>query len=129
LEVNPRLDPKKHRPDRPIYGPPISCPGSVHEPVNELGVVYLFGALSHKLGFMMLRMQPGFPDCEAMRQVGPTHWQRVRIEFEFASRNFNYHGHRAQDCDMIVCWVHDWPACPRQLEVLELKKTVRELKL
>ncbi len=124
---SPQLDPAKHRPDRPVYGPPLQCPGAAHEPVNEAGVVYLFGALSQQLGFVMLRMQTGFPDCEAMREVGPSHWQRVRIEFEFASRNFKQHGHRKVDCDMIVCWIHDWPECPEELDVLELRKIVRGL--
>jgi len=118
-------DPVKHRPDRPVYGPPLHCPGVAHEPVNEAGVVYLFGALAKRLGFVMLRMQTGFPDCEAMREVGPGYWQRVRIEFEFASSNFKQHGHRKEGCDMIVCWIHDWPECPKQLEVLELRKVVR----
>jgi hypothetical protein len=125
LHSNPKLDPGKHRPDRPVYGPPLLCPGVAHEPVNESGVIYLFGALAQRLGFVMLRMQTGFPDCEAMREVGPGHWQRVRIEFEFSSRSFKHHGHRKQDCDLIVCWIHDWPSCPKQLEVLELRTIVR----
>lgn len=122
--ANLKLDPAKHREDRPVYGRPLFCPGAAHEPVNELGVIYLFGFLARQLGFMVLRLQPGFPDCEAMREVGPGHWQRVRIEFEFASRNFKLHGHHKGDCDMIVCWIHDWPDCPKELEVLELKKAV-----
>jgi hypothetical protein len=123
----PDLGPGKRRPDLPVYGPPLLCPGVAHAPVNELGVIYVFGALARRLGFVMLRMQAGFPDCEAMREVGLGHWQRVRIEFEFSSRNFQQHGHRKQDCDLIVCWIHDWPSCPKQLEVLELRKIVRGL--
>lgn len=122
-----RSGPSKQLPDRPVYGPPLLCPGVAHEPVNESGVIYVFGALAQRLGFVMLRIQTGFPDCEAMRKVGPGHWQRVRIEFEFSSRSFQHHGHRKQDCDMIVCWIHDWPSCPKQLEVLELRKIVRGL--
>jgi hypothetical protein len=38
------------------------------------------------------------------------------------SRNFLKHGHRVEDCDMIVCWVHNWPECP--LHVLELKEMI-----
>jgi hypothetical protein len=29
------------------------------------------------------------------------------------------------DCDMIVCWEHNWPECP--LEVIELKTVMRGL--
>jgi hypothetical protein len=117
----------QRRHDRPVYGPPLLCPGLAHEPANESGVIYLFGVLAERLGFRMLRMQTDFPDCEALREVRRGHWQRVRIEFEFASRNFKNHKHREQDCDMIVCWVHDWPGCPKELEVLELRKIARGL--
>jgi hypothetical protein len=39
-----------------------------------------------------------------MREVRPGHWQRVRIEFEYESRNYRIHGHRGDGCDLIVCW-------------------------
>jgi hypothetical protein len=45
--------------------------------------------------------------------------QLVRIEFEQESRNFLKHMHLASECDLIVCWKHNWPECP--LEVVELK--------
>lgn len=127
LHANLKLDRSKLRFDRPVYGPPLLFPGVAHEPVNEAGVVYIFGAVAQRLGFVMLRMQTGFPDCEAMREVGPGSWQRVRIEFEFLSRSFQHHRHRKEDCDMIVCWIHDWPDCPSSLEVIELRKIVRGL--
>ena len=57
-----------------------------------------------------------------MRLVGPGKCQRVRIEFEYESRNFLRHMHEASRCDVIVCWVHNWPECP--LEVIELSKLV-----
>ncbi|HLW55297.1 MAG TPA: hypothetical protein VKW06_20885 [Candidatus Angelobacter sp.] len=119
-----RVDPPRQMADRPVYGPPLFCPGVAHEPVNELGVIYLFGAVAQKLGFIMLRMQTGFPDCEAMREMQHGHWQRVRIEFEFTSRGFKKHHHEKNGCDMIVCWIHDWAECPKELEVLELRKAV-----
>jgi hypothetical protein len=42
----------------------------------------------------------------------------VKIEFEKESRNFLRHGHLPSGCDLIVCWVHNWPECP--VEVIEL---------
>jgi hypothetical protein len=86
-------------------------------------VVYLFGAMARELGFMVTHIQTGFPDCEAVRRVEEDRWQRVRIEFEYESRNFLKHLHRTSDCDLIVCWIHNWPACP--LEVVELRSVVR----
>jgi len=108
--------------DRPMYGLRIQdCP-LVFAPINEQGVVYLFGALSQRLGFLVLRVQTEFPDCEAMRVVDGNRMQRVRIEFEYESRNFLRHMHEPAGCDLIVCWEHNWPECP--LEVVELKGAV-----
>ncbi|HZI55776.1 MAG TPA: hypothetical protein VFF39_03320, partial [Verrucomicrobiae bacterium] len=106
-------------PDRPIYGPLVSPVPLAHGPVNEMGVVFLFGALALKLGFVVTRIQPEFPDCEAMWEIRPGIWQRVRIEFEYESRNFVAHLHNIEDCDVIVCWEHTWRDCP--LQVVELK--------
>jgi hypothetical protein len=47
------------------------------------------------------------------------------LNFELESRNFLLHKHDPKGCDLIVCWVHNWPECP--LEVIELSKVVREL--
>jgi hypothetical protein len=111
--------------NRPIYGTPMNMCPLAHSPTNEMGVVFLFGVLVRDLGYIVTLLQSEFPDCEALRQVMPGKWQRLRIEFEFESRNFLKHGHRIQDCDMIVCWKHNWPECP--LEVLELSKLVGKL--
>ncbi|HET9282607.1 MAG TPA: hypothetical protein VFR24_11660 [Candidatus Angelobacter sp.] len=108
--------------DRPMYGPLLQgCP-LVFAPTCEAGVLYLFGALSERLGFLALRIQTGYPDCEAMRVVAEDRLQRLRIEVEYQSRNFLKHLHEPTGCDMIVCWEHNWPECP--VEVLELRKFV-----
>ncbi len=109
---------------RKTYGNPMNFGGLRHEPVNELGVVLLFGMMAKKLGYLVESVQTGFPDCEAMREVAPGRWQRVKIEFEHLSRNFRRHGHAVQGCDVIVCWRHNWQECPKELEVVELSKVV-----
>jgi hypothetical protein len=91
-------------------------------PTNEAGVMVLFGAMAAELGFAVLRVQAGFPDCEALRRVEEGKWERVRVEFEFRSGNFALHGHDAAACDLVVCWEHNWEACP--VEVLELRRVV-----
>lgn len=111
--------------DRPTYGNPIDFHGLRHEPVNEQGVVFLFGMLARELGYLVEAVQAGYPDCEAKRQVAPDKWQRVRIEFEFESRNFRDHGHQPSHCDVIVCWRHNWADCP--LEVVELSSVLQTL--
>ena len=108
--------------DRPLYGEPISNPAMCHAPTNENGVMVLFGAMAPELGFMIMRVQAAFPDCEAMRRTQNGRWQRVLIELEYESKSFNLHLHDPAACDLIVCWVHNWPECP--LEVIELSKVV-----
>ncbi len=103
----------------------MSFGGLRREPVDEQGVVLLFGMLAKELGYMVESAQKGFPDCEAMRQIGPDRWQRVRIEFEFESKNFREHGHPLNGCDVIVCWRHNWAECPKHLEVVELSSVIR----
>lgn len=80
-----------------------------------------------ELDYVVEIVKPGFPDCEAKRRVLGKEgmWERVRIEFEFRSRNFRSHGHNPVQCDVIVCWEDDWPECP--IEVLELWKVIERL--
>lgn len=113
--------------DRPIYGQPMDFRGLRHEPVNEQGVVLLFGMVAKELGYTVEAVQSGFPDCEAKRQIAPQRWQRVHLEFEFESRNFRDHGHSPAGCDVIVCWRHNWPDCPPQIEILELSSLIKSL--
>jgi hypothetical protein len=113
--------------DRPVYGPPLGPASITNGPVNESGVIFLFGMLAARLGFVVMRIQAEFPDCEAMREVEPGRWQRVRIEFEFESRRFLAHKHGAKDCDVIVCWLHNWAECPGHLEVIELQSVIRQI--
>jgi hypothetical protein len=101
--------------------------GLRHEPVNEQGVVLLFGLVAKELGYTVEAVQSGFPDCEAKRQIAPERWQRVHLEFEFESRNFRDHGHSPAGCDVIVCWRHNWPGCPPHLEILELSSLIKSL--
>lgn len=111
----------------PEYGPPIDFRGLRHAPINEQGVVFLFGMVSYELGFIVEAIHASFPDCEAKRCIDRNNqrWQRVRIEFEFRSRTFRDHGHDPAGCDLIVCWEHNWPECP--LEVVELRKVIDDL--
>jgi hypothetical protein len=109
--------------DRPVLGEEINVPGLVHAPINEMGVVYLFGTMAEKLGFKIESFNPtGFPDCEGKRTVSKGRWQRVRIEFEFRSSNFLQHKHDVSKCDLIVCWIHDWKNSP--IEVCCLREVI-----
>jgi len=124
MAATPEREEKKPRvmTDRPVYGPLIRPYPMIHGPMNESGVLYLFGTVSERLGFVVTLIQTGFPDCLALRLVDVDRWQPVRIEFEYESRNFLRHLHDPSQCDIIVCWKHNWPDCP--LEVIELSKIV-----
>lgn len=108
----------------PTYGEPIISPALAHAPTNEAGVLVLFGSLAAELGYLILHMQTGFPDCVALRRIGGDRCQLTKIELEYESRNFREHKHDPQGCDLIVCWNHNWPECP--VRVLELKKFVTQ---
>ena len=109
------------------YGSFLNFRGLLHAPINEQGVVFLFGMICFELGFIVEAVRSGFPDCEAKRRIDrkKDHWERVQIEFEYRSSNFREHGHNPSKCNLIVCWEHDWKECP--IEVIELKKVITEL--
>ena len=109
----------------PIVGNPMHFRGLLHEPLNEQGVVFLFGMVAKELGYMVEAVQQGFPDCRAKHRIGRGRWETVRIEFEFESRHFV--GHPLKGCDVIVCWKHNWPDCPKNIEVLELSEKIKTL--
>lgn len=107
-----------------ITGELINFRGLVWAPVNEQGVVFLFGMIARELGMYVELVRPGYPDCIAKRYIGKGRWEEVRIEFEYRSSNFK---HDLSECDMIVCWEHDWDKCPKSIEVIELKEGIKRL--
>jgi len=112
--------------DRPVSGPPLDCYGMRHAPANECGVVFLFGAIARRLNFLVDSFQTtAYPDCQARKMTAPGIWQAVRIEFEYESRNFHIHRHDPAQCDIIVCWKHNWPECPKNIEVIALSDEIK----
>ena len=110
-----------------LYGEPIDFRGLRHAPINEQGVVFLFGMISRELGFFIEAIQQGFPDCEGKYLFNKKKklWAKARIEFEYKALNFQQHGHALQNCDFIVCWENDWQNCP--IKVIELKTEILKL--
>jgi hypothetical protein len=110
-----------------FYGEPIDFRGLRHAPINEQGVVYLFGMVSRELGFNVEAIQQGFPDCEAkyLFDAKKQLWAKARIEFEYKASSFNEHGHDPNQCDYIVCWINDWPESP--IRVIELRTSILRL--
>jgi len=88
----------------------------------------LFGKISVELGFSIEAIRTDYPDCDGKRLIDRNKnlWESVTIEFEYLSRNFLEHGHDSSKCDVIVCWIDNWPNCP--LEVIELREVIKKLK-
>src|ERR1700693_4154956 len=72
------------------FDEPINFRGLRHAPINEQGVVFLFGMVAKELGFVFESVHNPFPDClanplfDSRRRL----WRAVRIEFEYKSRHF-----------------------------------------
>lgn len=100
--------------------------GIVYEPINEQGVILLFAALAYELDFRIEGIRSGFPDALLRRKNMKGRWTSCKAEFEYRSSNFKIHSHDLEQCDLIICWEHDWKDCP--IEVLSLKDTVQRFK-
>ena len=97
------------------------------EPVNELGVVMIFGMIHKQLGFpYIVKVGAGFPDAVVMDQDG----ELRRIEFEYRLSNFLLHRHDPSKCDFIICWEDDLgDRAPDEIreKVIAIKDRLREL--
>lgn len=104
--------------------------GFMYQPINEQGVIYLFGLVAEDLNIIIESIQQGYPDCTGLRYIGNNRYERIRIEFEFKSSHFDHHGHRIDGCDIIVCWEDDFSDKRRAeigkagIEIIELKSVI-----
>ena len=112
---------------RRVFGSRINFRSLSCAPINELGIVYLFGVLHDTFDFKIESVQAGFPDCVARRQIGKDRWEELRIEFEYSSHSFRTHNHNPEAVDIIICWNHNWPDCPEHIEVIELSSLIHNL--
>lgn len=121
-KAEPRVLEKK----RSIVGDPINFKGLIYGPLNENGVIFLFSKIHDQLDIKIEAIQATFPDARGRRKKSTKGWEDIWIEFEYKSSTFKSHSHDPKECDIIVCWEHDWEDCP--LEVIELKRWVHELR-
>lgn len=101
-------------------GEPLDFEGLTNAPMEENGVIFLFGKLHDRMGIRIKAIRKGFPDAVGEVWIKDRLYPRT-IEFEFRSSDFKRHGHNPDKCDIIVCWEHDWNDCPRHLFIIELK--------
>lgn len=76
-------------------------------PRNEQGTVFAFSQACASTEWSLVDIRTGYPDA-----IAEYRGERWRVEFEFKSSNFITHGHDIRDCDIIVCWEHDYEDCP-----------------
>lgn len=106
--------------------------GFKYEPGNETEVCILFGLLMpylgeelEKLGYKCSEIyfeefRGSFPDCTLI-----VDGKRLDVEFELYSSGFFEHGHKQEDCDLVICWEEDRPL--DKVKVLELCKIVQKV--
>jgi len=112
---------------RSLVGELINFRGLVYSPVNEQGVVFLFGRILDDLNMYIEEVRIKCPDCVARRYTRKG-WELVYVEFEYLASNFIAHGHEKDKVDMIVCWEDDLTEEQRKtlsgIEILELKSII-----
>src|SRR5579875_94486 len=85
-------------------GSPFETPGLLFEPIDEMGVVYLFATHHKRLGFpYVVRLRDKFPDAIVI----DSHGERKTIELEHKASNFIVHKHALNGCDYAICWEND----------------------
>jgi len=113
-----------------IVGSLINFRGLVYSPINEQGVVFLFGRILEELNLYIEEIRIKYPDCVARRYTGKG-WERVYIEFEFLGSNFIQHQHDPKECNIIICWENDLTVDDMKkltgIEIIELKTLIKEL--
>jgi hypothetical protein len=111
--------PKKPKEEVAI-GEPLDFEGLTNAPMEENGVIFLFGKLHERMGIRIKAIRKGFPDAAGEVWIKDRLYPRT-LEFEFRSSDFKRHKHAPDKCDIIVCWEHDWRDCPKNIFVIELK--------
>lgn len=84
-------------------------------PTNEAETIKLYRLAQARLGWSIVHLQTACPDA-----IIAKNGYKLRAEFEYKARNFKMHGHDPDDCDIIICWVNDYPDAP--VPVWELRK-------
>jgi len=127
LYIPETIKPKQNKKKKKSAAELLNFRGLRYAPINQQGVLFIFGMISHELGFMIESVKAGFPTSEGRRCVNreENEWEHVRLQLEYKSSYFREMGHDDNEIDLIVCWNHDWDDCP--IEVLELRSIIKYL--
>lgn len=107
-------------------GEPINFRDIMYAPLNEAGVILLFSKVMRDLG-IVYESSP-IKDFDMVGRVRTNKGlEQKHFEFEFQSYNFKIHNHDPSLVDYIVCWEHNWPECPKDIAVIELREVIKNL--
>lgn len=101
-------------------------------PVNEQGVVLLFGKVHFAIGFpTIVKVQQDFPDCKAFSTIGGQR-HRANIEFKFKSASY-FRSRRTikeweERVDYLVCWEHNSASFNEKIRTVQVIALKDELK-
>ena len=101
-------------------------------PVNEQGVVLLFGKIHFAIGFpSIIKVQPDFPDCKAYSNIGGQ-YHRANIEFKFKSGSYYRSGRTVEEWEdkvnYLVCWEHNSKSFNEKIKTVQVISLKDELK-
>lgn len=105
----------------------INFRGIKTAPVDVEGVIFIFGMICEELSFIIEAFNTEMPCFEGKRRLDGSgkKIQDVKIGVYHKSYDLKTKSGSVTDCDIIVCWEHDWNDCP--VEVLELKAVLKKL--
>ena len=112
---------------RPIVGAPMDFGEMIYEPIDKVGVIFLFSKIQQELGIKVEKIQPSFPEAKCLKKT-KRGWEVIWLGFEYKSSDFKEHQHDQKECDMLICWKDDWKDRPSTPKVIELKKIIQDLK-
>ena len=102
--------------EKSIVGDLVGRRGIVYAPLNRAGVLLLFGRLLDEFDMLVEEIAA---DCAFVvaRRHTDSGWEKVKIALAFKSSELS--GGPESGADLLICWHHDWPACP--VRAFELK--------
>ncbi len=108
-------------------GEELDFRGIKYAPVDTRGVIYIFGLVSEELSYIIESFGDDKRCFGGKRNLSLENekWEAVSIGFALNSSDLKSSGRISKNCQLLVCWKHEWKDCP--VEVLELSTVLPDL--
>lgn len=105
-------------------GDVLNFRGIKYSPVDTRGVIYIFGLVSEELSYIVESFGEDKLCFAGKRNLSLENekWEAVNIGFTLNSSDLKGSGRLTKNCQLLVCWKHEWEECP--VEVLELSSVL-----